>query len=55
MSYALAKALREVLVLDPERRGQVAAMARQHIVENFTVEQMCERTLDVYAALLNGS
>ena len=49
---ALADAIRTALSLDAAQREEMAAVARAHIVDNFTVERMCAMTLDVYADVL---
>jgi len=49
---ALAGALAQALDLDADIRAAVAEAARAHIVDNFTVERMCNATLDLYAELL---
>ncbi|HYM31307.1 MAG TPA: glycosyltransferase [Candidatus Cybelea sp.] len=49
---ALAGALDAALALDPATREAVAVRAREHILEHFTVEQMCDATLDVYAEIV---
>lgn len=49
---ALAGALAEALALDGRQREVVAAAARTHVAERFTVERMCRLTLDTYAAVL---
>lgn len=51
---SLARALRNALSLTPEERGEWAARSIAHVRENFTTEQMCARTLDVYRELLGG-
>ncbi len=51
-SAALADALETALSIDAAGRAELAATARAHIVENFTVERMCDATLAVYADLL---
>jgi glycosyltransferase involved in cell wall biosynthesis len=49
---ALADAVEEALALTPGQRAVLATRAMNHIANNFTRELMCERTLDVYAELL---
>lgn len=46
---SMAVALREALSLDADQRKLLASKARKHVEENFTVEIMCSKTLDVYA------
>ncbi|MGM0422826.1 MAG: glycosyltransferase family 4 protein [Pseudomonadota bacterium] len=48
-----SKALYEALNLTVKERAILATRGMAHIGEHFTVEQMCHRTLDVYAELLN--
>ena len=49
---ALAEALRAALSLSGIGRHQLAARARTHVVENFTLRAMRRRTLEVYRRLL---
>lgn len=49
---ALAGAIEEALSLTPSQRAMLATRAMAHIAENFTREQMADKTLDVYAELL---
>ncbi len=49
---AMARALRECLELSPESRRQVGRRARLHVEQNFSLEQMCEKTLAIYRKLL---
>lgn len=51
---ALAGAIEAALSMGPQMRAAVAAAARTHILERFTVELMCARTLDVYRQALDG-
>ena len=53
-SDALALALEEALALSPTQRSMLATRAMAHVAENFTKEQMADKTLDVYAELLRG-
>lgn len=48
-----AKALDEALNLTVKERAILATRGMAHIGEHFTLEQMCSKTLDVYAELLN--
>lgn len=50
---ALAKAIAEVLELDPAHRAMLATHAMMHIADNFTRERMTAQTLAVYAELLD--
>jgi glycosyltransferase involved in cell wall biosynthesis len=52
---AMARALEEALSLDATQRSVLATRAMTHIAANFTREQMCDKTLDVYAELLQSS
>lgn len=49
---ALAAAMRECLQLPPAERRAMGERARAHVVENFSLEQMCEKTLTIYQQLL---
>tara|TARA_B100000686_G_scaffold339262_1_gene413023 strand:- start:453 stop:1649 length:1197 start_codon:yes stop_codon:yes gene_type:complete len=49
---ALAAALDEALSVSPELRSRIGQAARAHAVGNFTVAQMCARTLAVYREVL---
>lgn len=49
---ALAAALGEALALTPERRLQIAERARRNVMDNYTVDRMCEAYLGVYTRLL---
>ncbi len=51
---ALAEALDLALGMTSSEREIVAARTRQHVVENFTIEKMCQSTLAVYQDLLTG-
>lgn len=51
---ALAAALEVALSLDPGERRWLAERARAHVTAHFSTAQMCERTLDVYRAVLAG-
>lgn len=48
----LAQALHEALNLNDTQRDVLAARAMEHIAQNFTKEQMADKTLNVYAELL---
>lgn len=47
----IAGAIR-VLRVSPEYAGEMGKMARQRVIENFTVEHMVRRTMDVYRRML---
>lgn len=49
---SLADALDEALKLTPERRMEIAARARRHVSEHFTVDAMCDAYIKVYTRLL---
>ena len=49
---ALAVAIDQALSLTQAGRAQIAAAARRHVLEHFTVESMCAHTLEVYRDLL---
>ncbi len=51
---ALAAALDQALSLDAELRSRIGQAARTHAIGNFTVDQMCARTLAVYRELLGA-
>ena len=53
-SDALAQALRAALTMTAEERDNVAHRAIAHIRGKFTKQQMCEKTLEVYAGLIAG-
>ena len=50
---ALAAALVEALAVEPELRNRIGEDAREHVIRNFTVDQMCDRTLEVYREVMN--
>ncbi|MEO9773363.1 glycosyltransferase family 4 protein [Roseibium sp.] len=49
---ALAEAIAMALRLQPENRTHLTDRALAHVRQNFSVETMCAKTLDVYAGLL---
>jgi glycosyltransferase involved in cell wall biosynthesis len=51
-TQALADALDEALSLTPARRLEIAARARAHVEERFTVDGMTDGYLKVYTELL---
>jgi glycosyltransferase involved in cell wall biosynthesis len=51
-SVALAAAIGQALALEHEARLALAAAARAHVAANFSQEQMCARTLALYAEVL---
>jgi glycosyltransferase involved in cell wall biosynthesis len=51
-AVSLAEALTQALALRPSSRDALAQRARAHVEAHFSLEQMVEKTLDVYAALI---
>jgi glycosyltransferase involved in cell wall biosynthesis len=51
-AMALAGALQEALSLRPSARDSLALRSRAHVEGHFSLAQMVEKTLDVYAALV---
>jgi glycosyltransferase involved in cell wall biosynthesis len=51
---ALADAIGQALALRPSARDQLAVRARQHVETHFSLRQMLESTLDVYASLITN-
>jgi len=49
---ALAAAIRQALQQDPEHKKQMTDRALAHVRQNFSVETMCAKTLQVYESLL---
>jgi glycosyltransferase involved in cell wall biosynthesis len=49
---ALARAINEALSLDSGARDALAHRSRAHIATDFTCEQMCARTIEIYEELL---
>ncbi|WP_169569494.1 glycosyltransferase family 4 protein [Sneathiella limimaris] len=49
---AMAKAIDQALGMSPAEREVIAEKTRQFVLQNFTVEKMCNATLDVYRNLL---
>ncbi len=52
---ALEAAIHEALALNPTQRAILATRAMAHVAANFTREQMADKTLNVYAELLQGN
>ncbi len=52
---AMAAAIKTALELTPEQREVFAEKTRQFVMTNFTVEKMCDATLDVYRSVVEGS
>ena len=48
----LSRALVQVLSMTPEKRATLAAKGRQHVIDHYSLEQMAEQTLGVYAKAL---
>ena len=53
-AHALATAV-NTLLHDPERRRKHGANGRRRVIEQFHVERMVDRTIEVYREVLNGS
>ena len=51
---ALARALNAALDLDAERRKSMAEVAIRNVLDNFTLDKMCDSTLAVYREVLSG-
>jgi glycosyltransferase involved in cell wall biosynthesis len=51
-AVALAEAVGQALTLRPSTRDALAQRARNHVEQNFSLQQMVEKTLDVYVALV---
>ncbi len=51
---ALAQALRHVLEMGATARDALSARARAHVVGQFSLERMCQDTLEVYRSLLEA-
>lgn len=49
---ALSNAIGEALSMEPEQRSLMATYAMMHVADNFTKAHMVDRTMDVYAELL---
>lgn len=52
---AIAAALTAAINMTSDQREAVAALARQHVVEKFAIEKMCQSTIAVYSNLLGRS
>ena len=50
----LASALKEVIALSNDERAKIGKRAREHGEKNFSLEQMCEKTMEVYDSLLSN-
>ena len=51
-SVALAKTLDEVLALSPEKQAQIGQDSIQSVRENFSIDKMCEKTIQLYREVL---
>ena len=51
-SLEMSNALREVLSLTPNQRQTIGIRARRYCEQNFSLSQMCEKTLEVYEKCL---
>ena len=49
---ALAEAVDKALALTPKARDALAAISRAHVMKNFSVQKMCDKTIAVYRDLL---
>jgi glycosyltransferase involved in cell wall biosynthesis len=49
---ALARAIRQALELGASAREDLTLRARRHVQSNFSVERMCQSTLEIYERLL---
>lgn len=52
-SEALAHALDTILTMNKEERQQIETQARQSVVDNYSIQKMCERTLTLYRSFLD--
>ena len=52
-SDALATALNTVLTMNKEERQKIENQARQSVVDNYSIQKMCERTLALYRLFLD--
>lgn len=50
---SMAAALEEALKMTADQREIVAARTRQHVIDNYTIDTMCQATLKVYTDLLS--
>ncbi len=50
---AMAQAIEKILDLNTQARESLAALARDHVVKNFSKEAMCQGEFDVYRKVLN--
>ncbi len=53
-AVALADALTQALALRPSARDSLAQRARAHVEQHFSLAQMVDKTLDVYAAVIES-
>lgn len=51
-SDALAHVLDTVLTMNKEKRQKIENQARQSVVDNYSIQKMCERTLTLYRSFL---
>ena len=51
----LSVALVQILRLTPEKRAALAQKGRRHVIENYSLTQMAEKTLAVYEKALKGA
>jgi glycosyltransferase involved in cell wall biosynthesis len=50
---AWAEAMKRALALSPEERAQMGEAGRAHVLANFSLETMCDRTLEIYQRLMS--
>ena len=48
----LAQAIRDSLALDDDQRRAIGVRARNHGISNFSLKQMCDKTIAIYQGLL---
>ena len=49
-----AELIDKILDMPLEEREKIAKKARQHIVDNFTVDKMCQETADLYKYIIKN-
>ena len=49
---ALAEAVDKALALTPKARDALALISRAHVIKNFSVQKMCDKTIAIYRELL---
>ena len=48
-----AEIIDKVLNMSREEKAKMGEVARQHIVDNYTTEKMCFKTINLYNKMLN--